>query len=40
MKTVILRTRKQTKSNSFSDADALSVGLFSKLAMKPLPLIM
>jgi hypothetical protein len=33
MKTVILRTHKRTKSNSFSDADR--VGLFSKLATKP-----
>jgi hypothetical protein len=39
--TVILRTHKRTKSNSFSDAlfrtltVAPSVGLFSKLATKP-----
>jgi hypothetical protein len=41
MKTVILRTHKRTKSNSFSYAlfqtlaVAPSVGLFSKLATKP-----
>jgi hypothetical protein len=41
MKTVILRTHKRTKCNSFSDAlfrtlsVAPSVGLFSKLATKP-----
>jgi hypothetical protein len=34
MKTVILRTHKWTKSNSFSDADK-SVDLLSKLATKP-----
>jgi hypothetical protein len=42
MKRVILRTHKRTKSNSFSDALFLtltvapSVGLFSKLATKPI----
>jgi hypothetical protein len=35
MKTVILRTHKRTKSNSFSDADRDAVRLFSKLGMKP-----
>jgi hypothetical protein len=41
MKTVILRTRKRTKSNSFSDAlfrtltITSSVGRFSKFATKP-----
>jgi hypothetical protein len=41
MKTVILRTHKRTKSNSFSDAlfwtltVAPSVGMFSELATKP-----
>jgi hypothetical protein len=41
MKTVILRTRKRTKSNSVSDAlfrpvtVAPSVGLFSKLTTRP-----
>jgi hypothetical protein len=37
MKTVILRTHKRTKSNSFSDTlfGTPSIGLFSKLATKP-----
>jgi hypothetical protein len=36
MKTLILRTHKRTKSNSFSDADVAPAGLFSKLATKPI----